>query len=208
MDTDFTSVNTTEGYKVNGTTVINSSGAVLADIQANAGSIGTAEIADLAITTGKLAANAVTLAKLDEQVLLSADLTITTGQLLALNATPKTIVAAPGANKAIIPVMAVMYKPAGTAYGGIAAGENLVLRYTDGSGTVLTSVETTNFLDQATAQTRVALLPQSDAGTAITEVVPTANAALVVHLLVGEITTGDTSLLVRVYYRVVPTVLT
>ncbi len=62
--TNFTSVDTSEGYKVNGTTVINSSGAVIADIQATAGSIGAAELASDAVTTAKILAANVTLAKL------------------------------------------------------------------------------------------------------------------------------------------------
>jgi hypothetical protein len=63
-DTNFTSVDTSEGYKVNGTTVIDSTGAVIADIQATAGSIGTAELATNAITTVKITDANVTLAKL------------------------------------------------------------------------------------------------------------------------------------------------
>lgn len=137
----------------------------------------------------------------------SIDVTITSAQLLALNATPITLIAAPGANKAIIPLSIVAYKAAGTAYAGIAAGEDIAIRYTNGSGTILMSFETTGFLDQATAQTRVATGIESAEGTASAEVNPTANAALVAHMTTGEITTGTSDLKLRIYYRVVPTVL-
>lgn len=135
------------------------------------------------------------------------DVTITSAQLLALNATPQTIVAAPGANLALIFKGAVLHKPAGTAYAGIAAGEDLSVKYTNAAGAEVGVVEATGFLDQTTAQTRFALpSTPSGAGTA-TDITPVANAPLVLHLLVGEIITGDSNLLLRVYYRVVPTIL-
>lgn len=128
---------------------------------------------------------------------------ITTGQVLALNATPIALVAAPGAGKALIFEGITVYKPAGTAYGGIASGEDLAVRYTDGSGTVLATIETTGFLDQTTAQTRFARAYAAASG--VNDITPTANAALVAHLLSGEITTGTSALRTRVLYRVVPT---
>lgn len=133
---------------------------------------------------------------------------ITSAQLLALNATPITVVAAPGAGLAIIPQRVVIYKPAGTAYAGIAVGEDLVLKYTNGSGAQCSSViETTGFLDQTTAQTRVAGMPGSVTTTA-GDYAPVANAAVVLHLLVGEITTGTSPLYVRTFYDIIKTVFT
>jgi hypothetical protein len=134
--------------------------------------------------------------------------TITSAQVLALNATPISVVAAPGAGLAVIPSRVMIHKPAGTAYGGIAAGEDLVLKYTNGSGAQCSSVvETTGFLDQTTAQTRVAHAPGSMT-TVAGDYAPVANAAVVLHLLVGEITTGNSPLYVRVWYDIVPTVFT
>lgn len=129
--------------------------------------------------------------------------TVTSAQLLALNATPQTLIAAPGAGKVVVPMRVQIHKPAGTAYAGIAAGEDLVLRYTDASGTICQAIEATGFLDQATAQERIVDGWQSAAATAKTELVPTANAAVVLHLLAGEITTGDSPLYVQIYYHVV-----
>lgn len=127
-----------------------------------------------------------------------AEVTITTAQLLALNATPVELVAAPGAGKANVLEEATFYKAAGTAYDGIASGEDLSVKYTNGSGAEVAQVETTGFLDQATAQVR-------HAKAAVAAVAPVANAALVAHLLVGEIATGDSDLKVRVRYRIIDT---
>jgi len=131
--------------------------------------------------------------------------TITSAQLLALNATPQTIVAAPGANFATIFLGALVHKPAGTAYGGIAIGEDLSIKYTGAAGLELSQCETTGFLDSASAQTR--WMRPYTAASLINDITPVANAVLVLHLLVGEITTGTSPLVVRTYYRVVPTVL-
>jgi hypothetical protein len=134
------------------------------------------------------------------------DVTVTSAQLLALNATPIQIVAAPGAGLALILDSAVLHKPAGTAYGGIAAGEDLSIKYTDAAGAAVGGCEATGFLDQTTAQTR--FLRGYNAASGVSDITPVANAALVLHMLTGEITTGDSPLRLRVYYRVVPTVLT
>lgn len=134
------------------------------------------------------------------------DTTITTAQLLALNATPITVVAAPGASKAVIPLGMVLYHAGGTAYAGIAAGEDLVLKYTNGSGVQCSGqVETTGFLDQTTTQTRY--VGPFASVSAVADITPVANAVVVLHLLTAEITTGNFALLVRVFYKVIPTVL-
>ncbi len=130
--------------------------------------------------------------------IVTADVTISSAELLALNATPKTLVAAPGAGKALILIdaqLALTYNSA--AYAGIAAGEDLAIRYTDGNGAQLAVVETTGFLDQATSQYRH-VYPLADAAK-----VPAANAALVAHMLTGEIITGNSPLKIRVRYRTV-----
>lgn len=129
--------------------------------------------------------------------------TVTNAQVLALNATPIEIIPAPGAGKAILVDLALIRKPAGTAYGGIAAGEDLVLKYTDAAGAELTEqIETTGFLDQATEQLRLAR-PKFLAQAALA---PVANAKVVLHLLVGEVITGTSALKVRVRYKIVPVV--
>jgi hypothetical protein len=137
--------------------------------------------------------------------LKATQVTITSAELLALNATPKTLIAAPGASLAILPLHIVAYKAAGTAYGGIAAGEDIAIKYTNGSGAECApQIETTGFLDQTTAQTRFVA---GNAVSVTTNITPVANAAVVAHLLSGEITTGDSDLILRITYAVLPTVL-
>lgn len=129
-------------------------------------------------------------------------ITITSAQLLALNATPQPIIPALGAGLIAVPRRWAARKPAGTAYAGIAAGEDLTLRYTDGSGAQCASpIETTGFLDQTTAQVRHSGQIGAAVGTPAS-FTPVANAAVVVHLLSGEIITGDTALIVKVWYDV------
>ncbi len=128
--------------------------------------------------------------------IVTAIVTISSAELLALNAVPKQLIAAPGAGKALILVDAQLELPyATTAYAGIAAGEDLEIRYTNGAGQLVATVETTGFLDAvATAHRHV--YPASTAA-----IVPAENAALVMDLAVAEITTGDSPLKVRVRYR-------
>jgi len=135
--------------------------------------------------------------------IMKRDVLISAAEVLALNAAPKTVVPAPGANLALVFEGAVIHKPAGTAYGGVALGEDLSVKYTNGAGAEVAQCETTGFLDQATAQTRQ-VRPHT-AATLASDKTPTANAPLVMQMLAGEITTGDSPLHVRVFYRVIPT---
>jgi hypothetical protein len=130
------------------------------------------------------------------------DVTITTAQILALNATPKALVAAPGAGKALIFLgVVVFYDYNSAAYAGIAAGEDLSIKYTDGSGLEVGALETTGFLDLTADAVR--FVPASP----VAGFTPVANAALVLHLLTAEITTGNSPLKLRVFYRTIPTTL-
>lgn len=131
--------------------------------------------------------------------------TISSAQVLALFGTPQTVVPAPGAGLAIVPYKVVIHKPAGTAYGGVAVGEDLVLKYTNASGAqVSAAMETTGFLDSASALTMVAGMPNAT-GSTPGGFLAVANAPVVLHLLVGEVTTGDSPLIVRVWYDVIRT---
>ncbi len=128
--------------------------------------------------------------------IVTADVTVSSAELLALNATPKQLVAAPGAGKAHILVDAQFHLPYNSAaYAGIAAGEDLEIRYTNGSGQLVATVETTGFLDQTASQDRH-IYPAAAAA-----ITPVDNGALVLDLAVGEITTGNSPLKVRVRYR-------
>lgn len=131
------------------------------------------------------------------------DVTVSSAELLALNATPKTIVPAPAAGLMNVFEGIVISKPAGTAYAGVAAGEDLAVGYVNIT-TPLATVETTGFLDQATVQTRYA--PKYAAASGVNSITP-ANSAIVLGLQSGEIITGTSPLNCRVYYRQIPSVI-
>lgn len=138
---------------------------------------------------------------LDASVQQSVDVTITTAQVKALFGTPITVVAAPGAGLAVVPIGAVLFLDFGTvAYDGIAAGENFVFKYTNAAGATLITVESDGFLDASADALRYV----DAANTLIT---PVANTPIVAHILSGEIATGDSPLKIRFFYRVVPTTL-
>lgn len=127
----------------------------------------------------------------------TAVITVTSAQLLALFGTPQTLVAAPGAGIAIVPIsVRLMLDYNTTAYDGIAAGEDLALRYTDASGAIAQTIEATGFLDASADAHRIAI--NSGLFT------PTANAALVLHMTSGNIATGNSPLKVQLRYKRVP----
>jgi len=126
----------------------------------------------------------------------SVDVVITSAEILALQTTPKTLVSAQGANKAIVLDKALFFLDYNsTAYAGIAAGDDINIHYTDASGAIAGTLETTGFLDLTTDSYS---LVQPPAGSIILPV----NAPLVASLA-GAITTGDSPLAVRIFYRVV-----
>ena len=131
--------------------------------------------------------------------LAQRDVTLSSAELLALNAAVKELVPAPGAGFAIVVEDAQVFLDYNSAaYAGIAAGEDLALKYTDDAGAVIATVETTGLLDATEDQYRHVRPTTTAAFT------PVANAPVVAHLLAGEITTGNSPLKVRVRYRTVP----
>lgn len=118
---------------------------------------------------------------------------ITSAQVLALNATPVTVLPAPGAGKYYIIEEFEIIKPAGTAYAGIATGEDLSLKYTDASGAVCGTAEMTGFADSTS--TTVTFAKGAS-------VIPVVNAAIVAHMLTGEITTGTSPFYLKIFYRI------
>lgn len=129
--------------------------------------------------------------------------TVTSAELLALFATPIIIVPAPGAGFALIFEGALIRKPAGVAYAGIAAGEDLSVKYTNAAGLAVGGCETTGFLDSTANQIRYCQAYR--AASAISDITLVDNAALVLHLLIAEIITGDSDLNLEVHYRIVDT---
>lgn len=124
-----------------------------------------------------------------------ANLTITSAQLLALNTTRQTIVGAPGSGRVLVPLYAIASHSGGTAYAGIASGEDIQINYGSSGTSAAISFETTGFLDQTTAQLRTSF-PSGG----LSNHTPAANAALTVRITSGAITTGDFDLTISLFY--------
>ena len=134
--------------------------------------------------------------------LQSASVTVTSAELLGLNAAPKTLIAAPGEGYAIALDSAVLFLDYNSvAYDGVASGEDLTIRYTNGSGQLVATIETDPFLT-STADALRYIQPTTTAA-----IIPVANAPLVLHLSTGEIATGNSPLKLKLYYRVIPAAL-
>lgn len=137
--------------------------------------------------------------------------TVSSAELLALNATPKELVAAPGANLFVSVwsvYIALDYNT--TAYDGIAATEDLTIAYTNGSGAdAAPPIEATGFLDQSADTQRVTYATGAvvAGGAATAAIAPVSNAAVVLSMDVGEIATGDSPLDVRICYAILPDLL-
>jgi hypothetical protein len=128
------------------------------------------------------------------------EVSLTNTNMLALRATPITVVAAPGAGRILEFVSGVLFFDYTAAYTETA--DNLAIRYTDGSGAIVSqTIETTNFLD-ATADTMTTVLAKIDAIAAKTGC---ENQALVIHNTGGDEFGGGNAanaVRVKVAYRI------
>lgn len=130
------------------------------------------------------------------------DVSITAAEMKAIRATPKSLVAAPGAGKFLEFISLTLFLDYGTAvYVIAAAGDDLRVRYIDGAGVAASGIiETTGFLDQAGDMAIVALpdSPPTPKTKAQVE-----NRALVLHNVgANEFTAGDSPVRAKVVYRV------
>ena len=160
------------------------------------GSVQTVDLADLAVATGKIAAGAVTSPKLGEPIVRYAEVEISAAEILDLFATPKTLVAAPGAGKLLEFISLLLAYDWGTVAYTIGTAGNLQVKYTDGSGVaVSTTRAATGFLD-AVADT-LSSLDKLEA-----TVIPAVNAPLVLTVATASPTAGDSPIHAKVAYRV------
>lgn len=130
---------------------------------------------------------------LSETMLKRVQVEVTSAEILALNASPKTLVAAPGAGKFhefVDAIFILNYNSAAYATNGV-----LSIRETDDSGQALSSdVLLADFLAK-TADT-IQKVPQLSADIPLTE-----NKAMVLSVATGETITGDSPMTVILYYR-------
>lgn len=130
-------------------------------------------------------------------VVRSAEVAISSAEILALRAAPKTLVAAPGAGKMLqFLSLALILDATATAY--TESADNLLVRYENGSGDAVSDViECTGFIDQTTDQMTVGV-PVKDpiVAKAVAE-----NTALVLHNNGdGEFATGTGVLRAKITY--------
>jgi hypothetical protein len=131
-----------------------------------------------------------------------ATVTLTNAEIKALRATPKTLVAAPGAGK-VLEFLSASLKLVAGANVLTESTANLAVRYTNTTGAIVSqAIETTGFIDQA-ANTVTSGLPKIDAIVAYSAA---ANQALVLHNTgAGEYAgnaAADATMTIKVAYRV------
>jgi len=122
---------------------------------------------------------------------------ITAAQLKALATTQITLVTAPGANKVLEFVSAVLWKEAGTAYAEPSAPDDMRVEYSGGQD-VSADIDATNFLDQTVVEMRTIRTNLA----ATVDMYALRNQALQLINTGGNYTGGDGALIVKTAYRV------
>lgn len=147
------------------------------------------------ISSTDIGAGAVTSSDISEDVLQVVQVPLTSANILAMNATPVTLIAAPGAGKVIV-VDDILLKMVTTAT-AYANGGAVELRYTNASGA------------KVTADIAAAVIT-AGAGTSYTKVkgveaslTVVANAAIVITNATAAFITGTGAGVLTIHYRVV-----
>lgn len=139
---------------------------------------------------------------MDSSVIKVDIVNLTNADIKALRASPKTLVAAPGANKSIEMISAVLKLTAGSEALSEST-DNMAIRYTNGSGVIVSeTIEATGFIDQ-TANIFTNAIPKKDAIVAATGAL---NQALVLHNIgdseYGGNASNDATMAVHIVYRI------
>lgn len=161
---------------------------------------GDVTMAKTGITT--IGAGKVLNAMIAEDVVKVVKVIVSNGELLALRATPKTIVAAPGANKVVVFMGAMLqYLYATAAFTVTNAGDDMAFKYTNGAGVAVSqTIQAQGVLNQAASQ----LTNGEPIIDAIVTPAGASNQALVLHNIgAAEWTVGGGTLEVYVQYRVI-----
>jgi len=118
---------------------------------------------DFTAVSSVFAAASIPATKLQRNVLQSATIALTSAQVKALRAAPQVLVAAPGAGQVIEFVSANVRLDYGTNVFTVGAGDDLAVKFKDGTGpSVSENIETTGFLDQTT-DIATSAIPKKDA---------------------------------------------
>lgn len=140
--------------------------------------------------------------KISSENLVTEKVEVTAAEVKALAASPKTLIAAQGENTIIEFVSAMLHlTPGSEALAENGGGSNLQIRYTDGSGVLVSeAIEMTGYITEAASPIATSARPKAD------QIDMAANAALVLdNVGAGEITgnaTEDAVLNVFITYRV------
>ncbi len=135
-----------------------------------------------------------------------ARVTLTAVQVAAAFTTPVELVAAPGALFFLIVNRVVVSKAAGTAFAGIAVGEDIQIEYGTANTPVVPDIETTGFLDATTAEIRIARSLAFVSGLGGLDATALLNDNIEFSLLIGDIT-GGSPVIVDTYYERFPSFL-
>lgn len=120
---------------------------------------------------------------------------------------PFELVAAPGAGFITVVNRIVISKAAGTAFGGVAAAEDLTMQYETSAVKVVGDIETTGFLDASVDEIRLARPFAAASGLDSIDLTDSEDEAIEISLLVGNIT-GGSDLIVHTYFERFPVALT
>ena len=165
-----------------------------------AGAIDAEHFAAASVETAAIKDANVTSAKLEAPLTRYADVALTSAEVKALKATPIELVAAPGADLAIVPeAIAIVVE-----YGGTNAftetDDDLSIGYSGGAE--IKEIESTGLIDQTNDEWRYITFEHAET------FIPEENTAVVITNLDDEIAGNagaDNEIHVRLYYRTVPT---
>ena len=157
-------------------------------------------VASTSVGTGQLADDAVTSAKMDAGLLRSSTTNLTSAQIKALKATPITLVDAPGADLAVVPVSIALVVNYGGTNAFTETADDLSIGYSGGAE--IKEIESTGLIDQTNDEWRYITFEFDETFQ------PTENTAVEITNLDDEIAgnaAGNNTARVVLTYRVVPT---